>query len=223
MSGSSPSVDNVPAFETKHFLPGLLAGWAVGAALVLLVRLLGGAALTDPCRGHTLLALLMPLLLGPGGLAFAAINWRRPRVSALGLGFMVASLFPALYLGVQDIGKLRHNGCAGGYVVIAEPGGKSISTLTVGGGETKELTGRLGGYTPQSHPGTFTLSAQSTTPDVTVTLPKTRVLVGEEFPIRVTAKKGTPINTYTGGINAAGQKNGKEVTASGTFGIKVNP
>ena len=56
-------MDNAPAFETKHFLPGLLAGWMVGAALVMLVRLLGGVALTDPCRGHTILALLMPLLL----------------------------------------------------------------------------------------------------------------------------------------------------------------
>lgn len=216
-------MDNAPAFETKHFLPGLLAGWVVGAALVMLVRLLGGVALTDPCRGHTILALLMPLLLGPGGLAFAALNWRRPRISALGLGFMVASLFPALYLGVRDIGELRHIGCAGGYVIVAQPGGKSISTLTLGGGETKTLTGRLGGYTPQSHPGPFTLAAQSTTPDVTVTLPKTSVLVGEEFPIQVTARKGTPVNTYTAGINATGQKDGREVTASGTFGVKVNP
>lgn len=216
-------MDNAPAFETKHFLPGLLSGWVLGAALVLLVRWLGRAALTDPCRGHTLLALLMPLLLGPGGLGFAALNWRKPRISALGLGFMLASLFPALYLGVSDIGQLRHIGCAGGYVIVAEPGGKSISTLTLGGGETRELTGRLGGYTPQSHPGTFTLTTQSTTDNVTVTLPKTQVQVGEEFPIRVTAKKGTAINTYTAGINAAGQKDGKEVTASGTFGVKINP
>ena len=219
-----PEPQAFPAYRLREFLPAFLLGWGLGALLTFGVRALGDALLTTPCAGRTLLSLAMPLLLGPGGLGFTALSWRRPRRAALGLGLVVASLMPALYVGARDIGELRTTGCAGGYVVLATPGTRSVSTLSLRGGESRELTGRIGGYTPQTHPGTFRLAAQSTTPSVVVTLPKAAVRAGEVFPVQVTVLKGAAINTFTAGVQATQTApDGRTLAADGTLEIDVRP
>ncbi|MFP3340350.1 hypothetical protein R0J91_20385, partial [Micrococcus sp. SIMBA_131] len=81
------------------------------------------------------------------------------------------------------------------------------SALTLQQGQTRELTGRIGGFTPESHPGTFTLKGQTSTPDIIVELPKTSVQAGENFVIRVRAKEGTPPNTFKAGVEALQEMN----------------
>jgi len=224
----SPAPNEFPSYRAAEFLPAFLLGWGLGAALVFGVRALGGALLPDPCQGHTLLALLLPLLLGPGGLGFTALNFRRPRRAALGLGLVVASLLPALSVGARDIGALRGTGCAGGYVVLSVAGGpndrsSSISTLSLRVGESRTLTGRVGGYTPTTHPGLFTLAAESDTPGITVQLSKKQVRAGEQFPVQINIKEGTGVNTYTVGVQATQTRNGQSVAAVGTLEVNARP
>lgn len=220
MSAPAPEF---PTYPTRTFLPAFLLGWGLGAALTFALRAVVAALLSTPCQGHTLLALLLPLLLGPGGLAFTAANWRRPALAALGLGLVVASLLPALYVGARDIAVLRGEGCAGGYVVFAPAGGASMSTLRLAAGSAQELTGRVGGYTSTTHPGTFTLRAQSSTPGITVTLPRTAVRAGEAFPLRITAAPDAAVNTYTVGVQATTTQAGRSDTASSTLDVDVRP
>ena len=203
------------------YLPTLLLGWGLGVLALLLVRTVGGALLTEPCEGRTLLALVVPLLLGPGGLAFAAVNARRPRRATLGLGFMVASLLPGLLLGVQDIGKLRGSGCAGGYVVFAPQGGKSVTAVNVPAGGRVTFTGRLGGYRREEYPAPFTLRAESSAPGVQVVLPKTQVYAGEVFPVEVIAGKNVGVNAYTLGLEAKQVKDGRPVGVTSTLTVNV--
>ncbi|ACO46949.1 hypothetical protein DEDE109153_11695 [Deinococcus deserti] len=227
----SSSAAALPPRSGAGALQSFVLGWAAGAALTLLVRALGGALLSGPCEGYTLLALLPPLLLGPGGLGFTATQWRSPRRAALGLGLVTASLVPALFVGVQDIGRLRGNGCAGGYIVFTGQSAaeaqqavrqqKSVSTLSLVSGSTQNLTGRLGGYRTQEYPEPFFLSARSSAPGVRVTLPRTRVRAGETFPVRVQAVPGTGANTYTVAITARGTQGEREVTATGNLDITV--
>lgn len=221
-SVTAPAPD-FPTYRLRTFLPAFLLGWGVGAAATFAVRALGDAVLTAPCQGLTLLALLPPLLLGPGGLAFTAANWRRPGRAALGLGLVVASLLPALFVGARDIAALRGQGCAGGYIVFAPQGGSSVSTLTLPAGSSRTLTGRVGGYTARTHPGVFTLRAQSSAAGVTVTLPRATVRVGEVFPVVVTAAPDTGVNTYTAGVEATTTQDGRTDTASSALEIDVRP
>lgn len=222
---SSPTADEreFPTYRAQDFLPAFLVGWALGAALTFAVRQFGQQFLSDPCRGHTVLALAIPLLLGPGGLAFTALNWRSPPRAALGLGLVVASLLPGLFLGARDIGELRSVGCAGGYVVISTPGTKSVSSVGVSQGQTKELVARIGGFNQQTHPGVFTLEAASTTPNITVKLGKTQVHAGEPFALQVTVSPKAAINTYTVGVQATQIQNGKTVGADASIEINVRP
>ncbi|MBB5377417.1 hypothetical protein HNQ07_002909 [Deinococcus metalli] len=219
---SAPAPD-FPTFPARTFLPAFLLGWGLGTALTFALRTLGGALLTSPCQGHTLLALLLPLLMGPGGLAFTAAHWRRPRRAALGLGLVVASLLPALYVGARDIAVLRGEGCAGGYIVFASAGGSSVSTLSLPAGSARDLTGRVGGYTPGTHPGVFTLEAQSSTPGLQVSLPRTTVRAGEVFPVRITAVPSAGVNTYTVGVRATTTQDGRTATASSSLEVDVRP
>lgn len=224
----SPAPQEFPSYRMAEFLPAFLLGWGLGAALVFGVRALGMALLPDPCQGHTLLALMMPLVLGPGGLGFTAFNFRRPRRAALGLGLVVASLMPALSVGARDIGALRGSGCAGGYVVLSASGGptdrsSSISTLSLRVGESRTLTGRVGGYTPTTHPGLFTLAADSNTSGITVVLPKTQVRAGEVFPVTVSIKADTGVNSYTVGVQARQIVDGRSVAAVGTLEVNARP
>ena len=223
LPGVNAPAPEFPTFPARTFLPSFLLGWGIGAALTFAVRAGAAMLLSAPCQGHTLLALLLPLLLGPGGLAFAAANWRRPGLAALGLGLVVASLLPALYVGARDIAVLRGEGCAGGYIVFAPAGGASVSSLSLPVGTTRDLTGRIGGYTRTTHPGTFTLQAQSSTPGITVTLPRTAVRAGEVFPVRITAAPDTGVNTYTVGVQATTTREGKVASASSSLDIDVRP
>ncbi|GGR61911.1 hypothetical protein GCM10008959_24910 [Deinococcus seoulensis] len=224
----TPDLQEFPTFRLGSFLPAFLLGWGAGVALTFAVRGVGGALLTGPCEGRTVLALLVPLLLGPGGLAFTAANWRRPRRAALGLGLVLASLLPALYVGAQDIGGLRRTGCAGGYVVVSRlegngQAGGSVSSVSLVAGTSQELTARVGGYTQQTHPGVFTVRAQGSAPGINVTVTPERVRAGEPFRLTVSAAASAPVNTYTVGVSARTAQGGKTVEATGTIEVNVRP
>ncbi|CAM3736936.1 hypothetical protein DEFR109230_10325 [Deinococcus frigens] len=223
MTTPPPIPQEFPTYRVQEFLPSFLLGWGLGALLTFGIRALADALLTTPCEGRTLLALLVPLLLGPGGLAFTAVNWRSARRAALGLGLVVASLLPALYVGARDIAGLRGSGCAGGYIVLAPAGGESISSLTLRVGESRELTGRIGGFNAKDYPGEFKLSGQGSAPGVVVTLPKTAVRAGEVFDLTITALPGAGINTYTAGVQGTIVKSGRTVSADGSLEINVRP
>lgn len=203
-------------------LAAFLLGWGAGVLVFLLVRAAGLALLAGPCEGRTTLALLAPLLLGPGALAFTASNWARPRRVALGLGLVVSSFLPALAVGARDIGVLRATGCAGGYVVVTPAsGGKSVSELNVRAGETLNFTARVGGYTRQTHPGEFRLSTQSSAPGLTLRLRGASAQAGERVPLRLAVAPGTPPNTYTVGVRATQERGGQTYTADGVLTVNV--
>ncbi|MBB6017617.1 hypothetical protein [Deinococcus radiopugnans] len=223
MTDPQPTPQEFPTYRVQEFLPSFLLGWGLGTLVTFAVRALADALLTTPCEGRTLLALIVPLLLGPGGLAFTAVNWRRAGRAALGLGLVVASLLPALFVGARDIAVLRGSGCAGGYVVLAPAGGDSISSVTLRVGESRELTGRIGGFTAQDYPGEFTLSGQGSAAGIVVTLPKTTARAGEVFPLTITVQPGTGINTYTAGVQGRVVRDGRTISADGTLEVNVRP
>ncbi|SMB95438.1 hypothetical protein [Deinococcus hopiensis] len=215
-----------PAATRFSLLPSFLLGWALGAGLFLLVRAAGLALLQGPCQGRTILALLMPLLLGPGGLALTAASWTRgqARGAVFGLGLVVASLFPALGVGARDIGLLRASGCAGGYMlVLPQGGGRSLSEVNVAPGGTLNLRLQVGGYTPQSHPGSFALRAASPQPGLTLTLPQAEAQAGENVPLQITAARSVPVNTYTLDLEGVQKRAGQTYQASGTITVNVRP
>ena len=211
-----------PAATRPSPLPLFLLGWALGTLLFLLVRGLESALLHGPCEGRALLALLVPLLLGPGGLAFTATNWGRPRRVAVGLGLVVASFLPALAVGVRDISLLRSTGCAGGYVVIAPEGRRSVGEVTVQAGGSLDLTARVGGYTPQSHPGPFALRARSSSPGITLTLGQTNAPAARPVPLRITVAPDTPVNSYTAVVQGVQRREGRTYEAEGTLTVNVS-
>lgn len=223
MTEPMPTPQEFPTYRVQEFLPSFLLGWGIGALATFGVRALAGVLLTTPCEGRTLLALIVPLLLGPGGLAFTALNWRAASRAALGLGLVVASLLPALYVGARDIAGLRGSGCAGGYIVLAPAGAESISSLTLRVGESRTLTGRIGGFSARDYPGDFKLNGQGSAAGVVVTLPRVAVRAGEVFPLTVTVQPGTGINTYTAGVQGTTVRDGRAVSADGTLEINVRP
>ena len=203
-----------------HFAMGYLAG----AALYLLVRLLGGLN-PNPCQGQTLVALIVPLLLGPGGLGLAASQWNRPPRAIFGLGLVVASLFPALFFGAREIAGLRNFGCAGGYVVISPVGGKGFSETTVKAGESQVLRLRVGGFDVRARPDRFTVRVQATNPANSVPAPlkvnvgqSSGVRLTQEVPLSVTAAASGPTQQYTVNVSVV-QEGGR--TAAGTLTVNV--
>ncbi|ADY26397.1 hypothetical protein Deipr_1247 [Deinococcus proteolyticus MRP] len=224
-SGISGEPDGTEPFRWP--LKPFLLGWALAAAAALLVRWLGQRLLGDPCQGHTVLALLMPLLLGPGGLGLAASQWNnRPR-AMFGLGLVLASFVPTLLLSAYDIGQLRNLGCAGGYLIVSEPGGKQLSEITLAAGQSRELQGRIGGYQRESHPGIFQLQGQSMSSDLVVDLPKTAVHAGEVFPVRIHAKDTAVSNRFDWGVQAKYQPtpgeggSAAEIETSGKLSVTI--
>jgi len=203
-----------------HFLVGYL----VGVLVYLLVRTLGHLN-PNVCQGQTLVTLVVPLLLGPGGLGLAASQWNRPPRAIFGLGLVVASLFPALFFGARDIAGLRNFGCAGGYVVISPVGGKGFSEMTLAAGTSTPLRLRVGGFDVKTRPDRFTVAAQATNPlnetpaPVTVAVTQqTGVRLGQEVPVTVTADPGGPTQQYTVNVNVT-QDGGR--TATGTLTVNV--
>ena len=219
MTSPSPEPPAFPVFRAREALPVFLLGWGLGAALLFGVRGLSDLLLADPCRGRTLVALFVPLLLGPGGFGLASMHRGQARRAALGLGLVVSSLFPALYVGALDIGKLRTSGCAGGYLILSEPGQKSTARIELPSGQSRRLQGRLGGYTAQSHPGTFDLRAESSSPQVRVSAPAT-IRAGQPFDITVSTAPGTPVNIYTLAFLAT---QGQGIGAPATLEVDVRP
>ena len=203
-----------------HFVMGYLAG----AALYLLVRALGSLN-PNPCQGQTLVALIVPLLLGPGGLGLAASQWNRPPRAIFGLGLVVASLFPALFFGAREIAGLRNFGCAGGYVVISPVGGKGFSETTLKAGESLPLRLRVGGFDVKARPDSFTVQAQATNPANSVPAPvevnvgqSSGVRLTQEVPLTVRAAETGPTQQYTVNVNVV-QEGGR--TAAGTLTVNV--
>lgn len=209
--------------DKRQFLPAFGVGWLFGCILVLLVRWAGSFLLHSPCEGHTLLALAVPLILGPGGLALAGLGWRRRGLGAMGLGLMTASLLPGLLVGAYDIGRLRSSGCAGGYVLLVNPASseKSIETLATKAGTTVQLRGRIGGFTAQTHPESFVVSAESEG-GIRIVTPK-EVKVGEPFPVTVTVPPNIPANAYKAGVEAKIQRDSQTISAAGVLNIQVLP
>ncbi|MFC4452459.1 hypothetical protein [Deinococcus sonorensis] len=209
-----------------HFLLGYLTG----AALYVLVRLLSGLN-PDPCRGQTLVALIVPLLLGPGGLGLAASQWNRPPRAIFGLGLVVASLFPALFFGTLQIGGLRAAGCAGGYVVVAPAGGqgRGLSELTLKAGERRQLQVRIGGFEVKSHPDRFSLRLEATNPSQSKTAPvqvqpqrQEGLRLGQEVPLTLTASPDGPTQQYTLTVTAM-QEGGRTAAGSVTVNVEAAP
>lgn len=206
----------------------LLIGWVVGVVLTLLLRSLG-TFLPDGCRGHTLLALAGPLLMGPGGLALAAAFWKKRPVAMLALGLVGASLVPSLLISSYDIGQLRNVGCAGGYVMLsAEEGGKQISDIALSGGERLVLHGRLGGYTRENHPEAFFLNTLSPSEDIRVEAPS-EVHAGDDFAVILLVKEGAALNRHEVIIEARSapdlqrQSNNNAAGAMLRFGVTITP
>jgi hypothetical protein len=79
-------------------------------ATILGIGLQFALATLDPhaCRYRTALLLLPALLTGPGGIALVGIGMsRRSLLTPLGMGVVLASLYPVLYDALRAIGQLR--------------------------------------------------------------------------------------------------------------------
>lgn len=139
-----PPESNAPAPNRWR---GVALGFGLGCLIFAVLRGLESLFLHGACEGRTLWALLAPLLLGPGGIAYATMNVGKGNGrAALGVGLALSSLFPALAFGVRDIGTLRTQGCAGGYVVFSEVGGGKLPQLVLKAGESKTVEVRPSGF-----------------------------------------------------------------------------
>lgn len=193
-----------------------LGGFALGSLLFFLIRALG-RSLLPACEGHTVLALLPPLLLGPGGIALATSQLRqRPGRAALGFGMAISSLFPALAFGVGDISALRTVGCAGGYVVFGTPSGGRLPEVTVHPGETVEVTARPGGFVAALGP--VKLSVQVPDAVLSAVLDPVSVVANTEAKLRLSASAKAPSQQYT--LNVVAQQG--ERRAEGQLTVTVH-
>ncbi|WP_420595654.1 hypothetical protein [Deinococcus sp.] len=198
--------------------PALLAliGFALGSLLLLIVRAIG-VSLLPACQGRTVLALLVPLLLGPGGIALATTQISRGGRPALGIGLAISSLFPALALGVADISRLRTEGCAGGYVVFGTPSGGRLPEVTLLPGQTVEITVRPGGFLPALGP--VTLSAKTLPEVLRAALSPKSVPPNTAATMRLSASESAPAQQYTVDVNAQQ----RDRAASGELTVTIRP
>ncbi|WP_293914343.1 hypothetical protein [Deinococcus sp.] len=194
-----------------------LGGFLLGCAALLLIRAIGIALLPGACQGRTILGLLPPLLLGPGGIATATTQISRGRAPALGIGLAISSLFPALALGVRDIGELRTIGCAGGYVVFGTPSGGRLPEVTILPGQTVDVTVRPGGF--QNKFGPVSLSAKLPTTLLSVAFAQERVDANQTAVMHLSASGDAPAQQYTVAVIARQQDRG----ADGQLTVTVRP
>ncbi|MFC6665695.1 hypothetical protein ACFP9V_10330 [Deinococcus radiopugnans] len=222
MTDPQPTPQEFPTYRVQEFLPSFLLGWGLGTLVTFAVRALADALLTTPCEGRTLLALIVPLLLGPGG-------WRsRPSTGGgrggrrWGWGWWWPRCCPRC-----SWARVTSRCCAAAAARAATScwprRGDSISSVTLRVGESRELTGRIGGFTAQDYPGEFTLSGQGSAAGIVVTLPKTTARAGEVFPLTITVQPGTGINTYTAGVQGRVVRDGRTISADGTLEVNVRP
>lgn len=193
-----------------------LMGFLLGSLFFFAVRAIGLAAL-PVCEGHTVLALLPPLILGPGGIALAANQINRAQRPALGIGLAISSLFPALGLGVRDISELRTLGCAGGYVVFGTPSGGRLPEVTLKPGDTAQITVRPSGFLPSLGPVKLSVNLPQSV--LSATLSPDSVPPNAVATMRLSAATGSPIQQYTVDVIAQqGQR-----SAQGQLTVTVRP
>ena len=194
-----------------------LGGFLLGCALLLIIRAIGIALLPGACQGRTLLGLLPPLLLGPGGIAIATTQLSRGRAPALGIGLAISSLFPALALGVRDIGELRTSGCAGGYVVFGTPSGGRLPEVTLLPGEAVDVTVRPGGF--QNALGPVSLSAKLPDKVLSAAFVQNSVTANNTAVMHLSASGNAPAQQYTVVVIARQGERG----ADGQLTVTVRP
>lgn len=137
---------SAPLPRPRPAWPLVLLGYAAGVLIFLLLEALRAALLGGGCQGQIAWLLFAPLLLGPGGLAVIALGHARgKRWALMGLGLMVASLFPALFFAGVQVGQLRAQGCAGAYVVFSTPEGGKLGELDLPAGDSRSIRLRVGG------------------------------------------------------------------------------
>ena len=198
-----------------------LIGFGLGSLFLLIVRAIG-VFLLPACQGRTVLALLVPLLLGPGGIAYATTQLSRgghPAQTrlALGIGLAISSLFPALAVGVADISRLRTEGCAGGYIVFGTPSGGRLPEITLRPGESAEITVRPGGFLPALGP--VTLSAKTPPEVLSAALPSPTVTPNTATAMQLSAAKDAPSQQYT--VDVIAQQ--RDRSADGQLTVTILP
>ncbi len=204
-------------FKPSTSLLTALAGFALGSVFYLVVRSLGQALLPGACAGHTVVALLPPLLLGPGGIALATSQISRGGRPALGIGLVISSLFPALGLGVRDISNLRTAGCAGGYVVFGTLSGESLPELRLRPGETVQITVRPSGF--QGEGGSVKLSTKVPAGVLSAVLEPESVPDNTAAKLSLSAARNAAIQQYT--VSVVAQQ--RERSADGQLTVTVRP
>lgn len=236
------SIDQ-PAFAVRPNLPPwwllVIAGWLVGAVLSWLLAYLLQTQLNG-CSGHALLGLLMPFLLGPCGLGLAAWGYlgQRPQVSLWALGLVLASLWPALSLGVRHMAQMRGQGCGGGYFVLKNASDTIGGTLSLQRGESLSLSGNIGGYVNSNNSTErFELTIRqiqpplqsSTKPNsagtkaqLTTQLSQQQVKIGQVFQLKLAADAELPPNVYTIKLSAKSLAAGSNKTANQKLEVTVH-
>lgn len=201
-----PPLSDPPPPNTAARLRGIALGFALGCLIFVVIRTLGRALLHDPCAGRTLLGLLPPLLLGPGGIAYATAHiGKGSGKAALGAGLALSSLFPALAFGVLDIGALRTQGCAGGYVVFSDAAGNKLPQLVLHPGQQATLNVRPGGF---RLPQPVTVSVEQRSPEegagvLNVKVLQPSVAPGQRAALQVQVSPKAPLQQYTLTVKAA--------------------
>lgn len=206
----TPPIPTPPVPTTPPRLRQIALGFGLGCLVFAVLRAAEGLFLHTPCEGRTLWALLAPLILGPGGIAYATTNVGKGNgQAALGVGLAIASLFPALAFGVRDIGMLRTQGCAGGYVVFSTPGGGKLPQLTLKPGEQTTLEVRPGGFNvagSANKPIALSVVQSDIASGAGVLqahFDKTQILPGQSAPLTLKVSPKAPEQQYTLTVLAA--------------------
>ncbi len=214
-----PATDGPPTSPNRWRQIAL--GFALGCLVFVVLRGLGTLLLqNNPCQGRTLWALLAPLILGPGGIAYATTQVGKGRgQAALGVGLALSSLFPALAFGVRDIGVLRTQGCAGGYIVFSDAQGGKLPQLLLHPGQQVTVLVRPSGFADTLTSGPVTLKTASDTEMIQTSFVTPQTGAGVDAPLTVQASAQTPSQQYT--LTVTAQQGDRQ--ASGQLTVTVRP